>query len=152
MIDHLDALHPQLLEIVHTAQALESLHPDFALHIVLCYTKSKNVDSNPLVIDSDAPPISPTTEKPRPIELPSVIDLPLLSASNTTLEVLGSRPDLAAVMRSLVETAKDGGGVGIGACGPGPLVEQVENLARKFDKGEKKRVGGIEVHVERFSL
>jgi ferric-chelate reductase len=44
------------------------------------------------------------------------------------------------------------GGVGVGACGPSGMVDGVERLVGCVSKGETKRVGGVEIHAERFSL
>ena len=83
--------------------------------------------------------------------IPVVTDLGSLTSQNTTVEVVNSRPDLSQMLKAVLGSTSSGG-VGVGSCGPIPLVEQVENLARKVDKAEKARVGGVEVHVERFSL
>jgi len=51
-----------------------------------------------------------------------------------------------------VKTTSSGGGVGVGACGPVALIESVERLVNAVEREERKRVGGVEVHAEQFSL
>lgn len=60
------------------------------------------------------------------------------------------RPDLAAILTDVLKTAR--GGVGVGACGPAALVDKVQRLVRAVPSGENKRVGGVELHAEQFSL
>ncbi len=61
------------------------------------------------------------------------------------------RPDLSVILDDVIKTTV-GGGVGVGACGPGFLVEGLQKLVNAVPKEEKKRVGGVEIHAERFSL
>lgn len=44
------------------------------------------------------------------------------------------------------------GGVGVGVCGPSGLVQSMEKLVRDLPKEERKRVGGVEIYAEAFSL
>jgi ferric-chelate reductase len=61
------------------------------------------------------------------------------------------RPDLSNLLNRVI--ANTGvGGVGVGACGPSGLVDGVEKLVRAVSREEQKRVGGVELHSERFSL
>jgi hypothetical protein len=67
------------------------------------------------------------------------------------LHIQPSRPDLLALLKDVMANTEEGG-VGVGACGPVQMVLGLEKLVRELDKGEKKRVGGVEMHSERFSL
>ena len=67
------------------------------------------------------------------------------------MRVLDHRPDLAGIFGEVISVAS-GGGVGVGACGPGQMVEGVERLVAAVSGLERKRVGGVEMHAERYSL
>lgn len=72
-----------------------------------------------------------------------------LSRACTSLDK--GRPDLKVLLAEIVAATGDGG-LGVGLCGPAGMVEQAERLCRGYDKSALARVGGIQVHAERFSL
>lgn len=111
------------------------IQPDFHLDLILCYTAKTETLATKL-----------EGEASRPLDAFNNLETPLIR-----VRVRNGRPDLAEVLDEVVRTTVDGG-VGVGACGPGGMVEGVERLVHHLPSAERKRVGGVEVHAERFSL
>jgi len=62
------------------------------------------------------------------------------------------RPVIESLLTGLINISLEGGGVGIGACGPQGMITDLERLVAGIDQVTKTRVGGVEMHAERFSL
>jgi ferric-chelate reductase len=63
------------------------------------------------------------------------------------------RPDIPAILAKLIAIQPDGnGGLGVGACGPTGLGDSVERIVKAVPCVDRRRIGGVELHVERFSL
>jgi hypothetical protein len=68
------------------------------------------------------------------------------------------RPDFKALLHRLAlditpRGGENGGGVGVGACGPSVLVDGLENVVRDMSTSSAgRRAGGVVLHSESFSL
>jgi len=67
--------------------------------------------------------------------------------STSSLEVLIGRPDIKALIRSIVGTASPDERIAIAACGPEALMKDVRNIS-----AEVIRINGpsVELHCEQF--
>lgn len=74
-----------------------------------------------------------------------------IASSSLSVKILHSRPDLRSILDDVVKVTLRGG-VGVGVCGPSGLVQSVEKLVRGLSTEEKKRVQGVEIYAEAFSL
>lgn len=139
--ENIDALAPQLEALLRTP-------PDFQFDLVLCYT------AKVAVAPSGEKPSVSVSEGKTGLRLSALC---AQSTESTRITILNRRPDLTAILVDVVErtmplTGGGNGGVGVGACGPAVMVDDLEKLVYHFPKAEAKRVGGVEMHAERFSL
>jgi ferric-chelate reductase len=132
---NLDALASQLQRLIDGATTLGLSRPDFHLSLILCFTSKANTSVEAENKESD-------------LKLHPIVDF---ESSSLSVKVLNSRPDLGKILEDIVRVTLKGG-VGIGVCGPSGLVQSMERLVRDLPKGEKKRVGGVEIYAEAFSL
>ncbi|ORY23691.1 hypothetical protein BCR39DRAFT_590872 [Naematelia encephala] len=137
----IDALAPQILKLDQSAEGLELVQPDFRLNMILCFTA----------------PVAAVVTNNEDVR-PSLAFKSLAEASTTHLEtasnqitILNRRPDLREILDDVVRNTTDGG-VGVGGCGPAGMVDDLEKMVRGVPRIDRQRVGGVELHSERFSL
>jgi hypothetical protein len=141
------------MALVRLAQELETTQPDLVLNLILCHTRRVEASVVPEITSSEKLTSVPSISKAESGSKQATPEiLSTASSASCTVNIISSRPDLANILKSVVDSTQDGGGVGIGACGPSALVTEMDNIGRRVDKADRKRVGGVETHVERFSL
>ena len=155
--EYLDALGPLLNDLLRSVEGIELVQPDFHLTVILAHsTKLASSDSpppSPTAVLSGKEIASPVGEKQMAPPLLETAPGPQETTLTTVILIEGGRPNLAVILEEAVELAGTGkGGLGVGSCGPKQLTDGVEKLVRLLPKEERKRVGGVEVHTERFSL
>ena len=134
--DHLEALVPIFEAMLSSASNLESVQPDFHLDLILCSTA----------------PVDPLARNVEKKSAGSELDrLSRLETPATRVRVLNRRPDVSGILTEVLRNTL-GGGVGVGVCGPGMLVEGMQRFVHALPLTERNRVGGVEIHAERFSL
>ncbi|KAK4686481.1 isovaleryl-CoA dehydrogenase, partial [Tremellales sp. Uapishka_1] len=110
---NLEALLPQLEEIVHSAQTSA-----INFHLRLCYTSK--IPSSP------------------PLECKRAIDVLLESCDvSTHVQVSQGRPDLSTILGQVMKDTMTGG-VGVGGCGPLPMVQDMARLVERVPRLMKK--------------
>ncbi|KAJ9115815.1 hypothetical protein QFC22_004956 [Naganishia vaughanmartiniae] len=132
---NIEALEPQLRRLIDLATSLEASGLDVHLSLILCFTSKTEKTGG-------------EGEKGNALRGSGVnnIESPLLS-----VKIVNSRPDLQGILEGVVKLTLKGG-VGVGVCGPSGLVQSVEKYVRDVPKDEKKRVQGVELYAEAFSL
>jgi len=127
----LDYLLPSFQSIINLSQSIPSL----SLSIRLACT-------------SRAPIPTSASTRLRPLRLADSAT-PISTSSKLVPTITYSRrPDLVSLFDGLLKRTRIGGGVGICACGPTPLVESVEKFVDEVDEGRARRVGGVETFIE----
>jgi ferric-chelate reductase len=83
--------------------------------------------------------------------------IPALEVPNS--EVIMERPIIGTMLKEFLngswgEEADDlpGGGVAVGACGPAGMTREIRNAVASLGPNVARRVGGIQVHTESFTL
>lgn len=119
-----------MLSLIRNSEKIQILNPNFRLDLQLHYTSK----------DSD---LADSEEK-----IGSEEAKPDLASS-----IYQGRPDLSKILSHLIAGQPGGnGGVGVGVCGPAALGDSMEKLVQAVPTIDRKRVGGVELHAERFSL
>lgn len=131
--DTLDALASQLMNLVVSVDGMDRVQPDFRLTLILCHTLLETGSSE--------------SEKRSSLASWRQFEAPMVN-----VKFVNSRPDTKAILDEVVTNTKANGGVGIGSCGPAPMVDALGKLVWELSKSERIRVGGVEYHAERFSL
>ncbi|KAJ9094738.1 hypothetical protein QFC21_005896 [Naganishia friedmannii] len=135
---NIEALEPQLRGLADLATSLEaSPESDVHLSLILCFTGKTKATSVQKVEEKE---IAPKTFTVNDIESPSL-----------SIKIINSRPDLRCILEDVVKVTLEGG-VGVGVCGPSGMVQSMEKLVRDLPREEKKRVQGVEIYAEAFSL
>ncbi|KAJ9091924.1 hypothetical protein QFC21_007037 [Naganishia friedmannii] len=134
--ENLEALEYQLRSVIDIATSLGSSRSDFHLSLILCFTSRSHADSRSDELEGDSPKLNFLND---------------IESSSLSVKILNSRPELREILTGIVKVTLRGG-VGVGVCGPSGLVQSVEKHVRALPKAEKKRVDGVEVHAEAFSL
>lgn len=124
----LDYLLPSLQSLLDLSQDVPSL----SLSIRLACTSQ--------------PPIPTSVSKHlKPLRL---VDSATPTSTLVPIVTYSRRPDLVSLFDGLIQRTRVGGGVGICACGPAPLVEAVEKFVDEVDEEKARRVGGVEMFIE----
>ncbi|PLW50847.1 hypothetical protein PCASD_01159 [Puccinia coronata f. sp. avenae] len=68
------------------------------------------------------------------------------------LEFNTARPNFSELLNGIVlhDALLNGGGLGVGVCGPSGLVEGVKKAIMRLDSDRLQQVGGVELHTEAF--
>ena len=127
---NLAALWAQIEDLVQLSHGLGTSATELRFEVTLCHTRSATVDV----------PESKKTAVPTNLE-----------THTSCVKVVEGRPDLDAVLSGVVERT-NGGGVGLGVCGPRQLGQDLTTLVNRVAPDARKRAGGVELHVETFSL
>ncbi|WWD19441.1 hypothetical protein CI109_103901 [Kwoniella shandongensis] len=136
----LDGLGRQLQDLVASALKVTDSQPDFRLTLILSHT---------VLLDLGIPPVEVAEEKVEKTKITSL--LKEMETDTISVQLRSGRPDLKQILEDVVRTTAKGG-VGVGVCGPHALSYHVEELVFNVTQEDRKRVGGVEVHAERFSL
>ncbi|MBW0531637.1 hypothetical protein O181_071352, partial [Austropuccinia psidii MF-1] len=68
---------------------------------------------------------------------------------NTLVEFNATRPDFNQIVNQLIES-KSGGGLGVGACGPIGLLDNVSDAVNNLEPSKINKIGGVDLHLEKF--
>ncbi|CAE6465180.1 unnamed protein product [Rhizoctonia solani] len=102
---------------------------------------------------------APNGKFDRPLPpLPSQAALGTESSSSST-DVIFKRPDITAIIGEAVnyaaltgQSSSGGGGVMICACGPVPMIRDVQLATRRISIKDRRLAGGVSLHTEAFGL
>ncbi|CAD6590389.1 MAG: hypothetical protein TREMPRED_005719 [Tremellales sp. Tagirdzhanova-0007] len=124
--NHLEALVPIFEAMLSSASNLESVQPDFHLDLILCSTA----------------PVDPLARNVEKKSAGSELDrLSRLETPATRVRVLNRRPDVSGILTEVLRNTL-GGGVGVGVCGPGMLVEGMQRFVHALPLTERNRSSG----------
>lgn len=147
-IDDCTSLAPLLLSLLDKVQSFQQTSPTFEFRLILFETTSAQpaapkIDlDRPLHLDADA---RADEEKAAAKEVDtSPKDSPLVTTNH-------GRPDFSQILAQALAVTQ-GGGMGVGACGPAGMLERIDRASRHLSRAEMQRAGGFTLHNERFSL
>ncbi|KDN49025.1 hypothetical protein RSAG8_02378, partial [Rhizoctonia solani AG-8 WAC10335] len=78
---------------------------------------------------------------------------------SSIMDVIFKRPDVPALVSEAIsyaalagQSSSGGGGVMISACGPAPMIRDVQLAARKISIRDRRLAGGVSLHTEAFGF
>ncbi|CAE6472832.1 unnamed protein product [Rhizoctonia solani] len=136
--EHLEWHMPKIKQIIIAADSLA-----ISLRVCLYVTKLETAPNGKL-------------DRPLP-SLPS--QLVLDHKDLDRMEIMFKRPDVVALVGEAIsyaaltgQSSSGGGGVMISACGPSPMIKDVQLATRRISIKDRRLAGGVSLHTEGFGF